>query len=105
MKRDHLLGLVLVLIGVAGIVATGQIPVRTFTDDPGPRLFPYVGCAVLIVSGLGIALAGHRAAAEPGEAALDARAWRRAGALALALIGYALAMWVLGFYPATLVMT
>ena len=107
MKRDHLLGLLLVLIGLAGLVMTAQIPVRTFTDDPGPRLFPYVGCGVLILSGLGIALAGGRGTEGGGEGGppLDAEAWRRLGAMALALIGYALALWVLGFYPATLAMT
>lgn len=107
MKRDHLLGLLLVLIGLAGLLMTAQIPVRTFTDDPGPRLFPTVGFVVLILSGLGIALVGRGGGEDGGEGGppLNARAWRRLAAMALALIGYALAMWVFGFYPATVVMT
>ena len=41
MKNDKHLGLIILALGITGILLTMQIPVKTFTDDPGPRVFPY----------------------------------------------------------------
>lgn len=105
MKRDHVLGTVLVLLGLLGLWMTAQIPVKTFTDDPGPRLFPNLGSIVLIISGCGVALLGRVGPADDGERGLDAAAVRRMLVMAGALVAYTLAMWLVGFYPATWVMT
>ncbi|MBT9386258.1 tripartite tricarboxylate transporter TctB family protein [Pseudooceanicola sp. CBS1P-1] len=99
-RIDQLTSLVLVAVGLIVIAMTSRITYTSFTDDPGPRLFPYLGAAVLILSGLSIFVKACRD--KPGSAIPVDRALMLRGAMLFALMGlYALAMKLVGFYPAT----
>ena len=103
MKNDKQLGLLILAIGIAGILLTMQIPVKTFTDDPGPRVFPYFGSIILVISGLGMLLTAKR---KEGKSVpfLTSEGWKRAGIMTSLFIIYALALRIVGFIVATPIM-
>lgn len=102
MTNDKPLGAGLIAFGIAGIVVTAQINVRTFNDDPGPQLFPMIGFAILILCGLGMLLTKARAEAQP--SAPDPEALGRGVVMAVLMIVYSLGLWLLGYYVTTPVM-
>lgn len=100
MNTDKPLGATLVALGVAGIAVTLQIKVRTFTDDPGPQLFPLMACAILLICGVGLLLVPQPAGG--GEATSTGR-FSRGATMGGLMVFYAFALWLVGFYVATLV--
>ena len=101
MKHDRLLGVIIFTVGIIGILLTMQISVKTFTDDPGPRVFPYFASVILIISGAGIFLTRQAEHKRDGEPFLSKEGWKRAGVMTSLLILYAVALRVLGFYVST----
>ncbi len=101
MNTDKPLGAALVAIGGAGILIAMQISVRTFNNDPGPKLFPIMACTILVICGLGLLF---KRSHEPAPRISGAE-WRRGLAMAGLLVGYAAGLWLVGFYPATLIGT
>lgn len=101
MNTDKPLGAGLIAFGIAGILVTMQISVRTFNDDPGPQLFPILGFAILILCGLGMLLT----AAPPAPPVEDRDAARarfgRGGLMFGLLVLYSVALWLTGYYVAT----
>ncbi len=53
-KQDHLVGGILIALGVAAIVMSLQIPVKGNSTDPGSRLFPMMASILLTVCGVGV---------------------------------------------------
>ncbi|WP_323021529.1 tripartite tricarboxylate transporter TctB family protein [Pararhodobacter sp.] len=98
MNTDRPLGAGLLALGVAGIAVASQITVRTFNDDPGPKLFPIFACAILVICGLGLILTKP---ADEGRK-MDPEAMIRGLTMAGLLLFYALALWLVGFYLASL---
>ncbi len=105
MKHDRLLGVIIFAVGVLGIILTMQIPVKTFTDDPGPRVFPAFASVILMISGIGIFLTKQIEHSKTGEPFLSPDGWKRAGVMTSILILYAVSLRILGFYIATPVFT
>jgi hypothetical protein len=103
MKNDKQLGLIILALGIAGILLTIQIPIKTFTDDPGPRVFPYMGSIILVISGLGLFLTRQKSTGDT-EPFLTREGWKRAGIMTSLFIIYSLALKVVGFYIATPIM-
>lgn len=101
MASDKPLGAGLIAFGIAGIAVTAQISVRTFNDDPGPKLFPMIGFAILILCGLGMLLVSKPHADQPGP---DREAVGRGSLMAGLMILYAVGLWLVGYYIATPVM-
>lgn len=99
MNIDKPLGAALMALGASGIAIASQISVRTFNNDPGPKLFPIMACAILMICGLGLILQRGAEAAKP----IPAEEWRRGGLMAALLVGYALGLWLVGFHVATLI--
>lgn len=54
MKRDHIVGLILFVIGILAVILIQQFPVLEASSDPGPRLFPYIGSVGIILCSIGI---------------------------------------------------
>ena len=98
MNSDKPLGAVLLAIGAGGVIAASQFNVRTFNNDPGPKLFPMLACAILVICGLGLLLR-HAAREQP---AIPSGEWQRGLVMAGLLVGYALGLWLVGFHIATL---
>lgn len=107
MTRDTFLGAFTVLLGVAGAYLTAQVPSSTFTDDPGPHLFPYFACAMLVICGCGIVATGLRRAGAGGraESFMSPVEWARSAILLGVFALYGLALWLVGFHLATPFMT
>lgn len=101
MNSDKPLGTGLIAFGIAGIWATMQITARTFNDDPGPKLFPIIGFAILIICGFGMLLFPKPASEERGSAQERRDEFRRGSIMAALFVLYSLALWLVGFYLAT----
>ena len=97
MNTDRPLGAGLLALGVAGIAIASQISVRTFNDDPGPKLFPIFACTILVICGLGLLLTRPT---EQGRR-MDPAALVRGLTMAGLMLFYALGLWLVGFYVAS----
>lgn len=105
MKKDTILGLVIFVLGLLFLFLTSRIPVKTFTDDPGPRVFPYLGSGILVICGIGIFLFRKKAAeGQDSKPFLTKAGWKRAGIMTSLFIIYAVGLRFLGFHIATPVM-
>jgi len=105
MSKDIYLGISTAAIGIGGAMVTAQVPSSTFTDDPGPHLFPYFACAMLFLCGCGIAVTGLRRANVAAETYLRPAEWGRAAILMAVFALYGIALWLVGFHLATPFMT
>ncbi len=103
MKNNRQLGILILALGIIGVLMTMQIPVQTFTDDPGPRVFPYLGSILLLISGLGLILSPQKQTEKSGPF-LTKEGWIRAAKMTALFILYALALKIIGFYIATPIM-
>ncbi|MFD1796993.1 tripartite tricarboxylate transporter TctB family protein [Paracoccus aurantiacus] len=99
MNTDKPLGAALLVLGAGGVISAAQISVRTFNNDPGPKLFPMMACAILIICGLGLLLRKSNRVTP----AIPATEWRRGLTMAGLLVGYALGLWLVGFHAATFI--
>ena len=98
MNTDRPLGAALLALGAGGIALASQLSVRTFNNDPGPKLFPIFACTILVICGLGLILKR----AEGDTRAMDRETMLRGGAMAAILGFFALALWLIGFHAASL---
>ncbi len=105
MNSDKSLGLGLIVLGIAGIWQTMQIDVFTFSEDPGPKLFPILGFSVLVFCGAGILLFHKRKQIKDGEAKLDLTQQIRGLTISGLLIAYSLGLWLFGYYLTTPILT
>lgn len=101
MNKDRWIGLATFAFGAAALALSLRIPVQTMTEDPGPRLFPIFGSAMLLICGVGIFLQGK---ASGGKPFLTKEGWRRVGAMFVLLIAYGFALRYLGFLIASPIM-
>ena len=105
MKSERIVGAVVLALGITMVILTMQIPVKTFSDDPGPRIFPYLGSFLLVLSGLGILFTKpKKKTAETNKPFLTKEGWKRAGIMTSLFVIYALALKVIGFLIATPIM-
>lgn len=108
MNKDKPLGAGLIAIGIAGIIMAMQISVKTFNDDPGPKLFPIFAFAILIFCGLGMLLVGKPG--QPNDHISDLTAeekhvrFVRGSIMCGLFILFSLGLWLFGFYLTTPVM-
>lgn len=100
-RTDRITSLVLIGLGLIVAGMTSQITYTSFTDDPGPRLFPYFGAAVLILSGIAIFLRAGRSEIAEETIPVDRPQLLRGGLFFALLALYALAMKLFGFYAVT----
>lgn len=99
MNKDRWIGVVTFLVGLGALVLTLMIPVRTMTEDPGPRLFPLFGSGMMILCGIGIFLQARNAG--PKKVFLPKEGWKRVGVMFALLIAYGVGLRILGFLIAS----
>ncbi|PWE27581.1 tripartite tricarboxylate transporter TctB family protein [Pararhodobacter marinus] len=99
MNTERPLGAALLALGAGGIALASQLSVRTFNNDPGPKLFPIFACVILVICGLGLIL--QRPAGD--DRPLEREAVIRGASMAGALVFFAVALWLVGFYVASIV--
>lgn len=98
MNADRPLGAALLAVGTGGIALAMQLSVRTFNNDPGPKLFPIFACVILIICGLGLLV--RRPVGE--VPAINQAEFIRGTTMAALLVFFALGLWLVGFYIASL---
>lgn len=98
MTRDRGTGIVAVLLGIYVFFYTNTIPNPTSAgDSAGPRVFPYITAAILVICGIGLILQKS----EKKNAFLTKRQWARLLLICGAYLGYVLMLWAFGFLIAT----
>lgn len=101
MNTDKPLGAGLIALGVSGIAVTLQISVRTFNNDPGPKLFPMLGFGLLIFCGLGLLFFAKPPAGKPVDPARSREIVQRGAIMSGLMVAYAVGLWQVGYYIAT----
>lgn len=56
MRRDQVTGAISLVLGVLVAIATVQLPASGMRNDVGPKVFPAICAAGLIISGIGLML-------------------------------------------------
>lgn len=91
---DRLVGLICVLLGGGAIWHAQTLHVPFAADPVGPRVFPTIIGAVLVLAGFVLAI-------RPGRVELEFGTWRRALAVLVASLVYPLLLLPIGFISAT----
>ena len=100
LKKDHWVGLLLVILGIAMLLLSMQIPVKNSSTDPGSRLFPVMASILQIVCGAGILISAGKST---DKQFLPAQGWKKLGMAFGVMIAYTLALKYIGFVVSTLV--
>ncbi len=103
MKKDTIIGIGAILVGLFFMFNTGNIKVPSDLVDPGPRLLPYITQILMIICGAGIIFESLKDKTEDKEY-LTKEGWKRLGIIFGILVTYALALSFVGFLVATPIM-
>jgi len=100
MKKDRIVGIISLVLGIAALIGTFQIPVSVniaSSSEPGPRLFPMLASILLVICGIGLLIK------TPGEDTvfLTKEQWKRYGKLFLAFLAYYAGLYLVGFVVST----
>jgi hypothetical protein len=102
-KKDKFIGAVSLLLGIVTLIATYKIkvsPTVASSGEPGPRLFPYIAGAILVLCGIGL-LVQKSAESEP---FLTKEQTKRLWTLFALFILYCVGLNFLGFVISTPIM-
>lgn len=97
-NKDRIGGIIFAVFGCIVTFMTAQIKMPANLSEPGPRLFPYIAGAGMLICGIGMAIT---AAQEKEEPFLTGDGWKRLGVVALALVIYYLGLEWIGFMVST----
>lgn len=98
MKKDHITGIVLIVLGLLVMVFIRQIPTASVNNDVGPRLFPYISSIGIIICGIGIAIQGKKQEVKP---YFTLEEWKRFATIFSIVVLYAILLITLGFLIST----
>lgn len=96
MKKDMVNGIVCAVIGAAAIMIASQLPASNMAGDIGPKVFPYIAGALLVVCGSLQAVMNLKGPKEKTEF-LDKNGWKRLLTLTGVLLVYVVCMKKIGF--------
>ena len=51
LQKDRLLGIIVLLIAAFFAINTSKLGATNFEGDPGPKMFPYMGCIIIAICG------------------------------------------------------
>lgn len=100
MTRDKGVGIFAILLGIAVVVMTLQLPKSNMAGDIGPRVFPFIAAAIIL--GCGILLVIRKSNVE--KPYLEKNEVPRFLAIVGVIVGYVVALWALGFLIPTFAM-
>lgn len=102
MNRTYLMGAVFIVLALWVMWQTSMVPQKLVSNEPGPRLFPYISAAgMIIMSVLSIIVDGRKESEENKEGAapyLDATGWKRLGMIMAECLVFCIAMNGIGFW-------
>jgi len=99
-KRDQIAGTLLVILGIAIAILTGQFNTPMTASYPGPRLMPYIAAFGLVVCGGGIFIISTIKKDEE-KPFLVREGWLKIAITMAILIIYVLAMKYIGYLIST----
>ncbi len=100
LKRDQIIGLGLIVLGVIFGIMTSRFPVAFTPEYPGPKAVPGLAVIGLIVCGLGIFIESTRKQGEE-KAFFGKEGWKKVIISFVVLILYILGMKYLGYMIST----
>lgn len=102
-NRTYVMGVLCLLLAAWIVWQTGQVPTRLVAREPGPRFFPYVSAGgIALFSILSMIFDGRKEAKEGSKPYLDKAGWIRLGVILAETIVFALCMYFLGFWIASM---
>ena len=93
-KKDRLLGIILLLISLFFFYFTMQQETARFEGDPGPKMFPLIGCILTAVCGVLTLVHPEK---KEGKTYLTKEEFRRAAKLFGLYAAFLLLIWGVGF--------
>lgn len=93
-KKDRLLGIILLLISLFFFYFTMQQDAARFEGDPGPKMFPLVGCVITAVCGVLTIVSPSKT---EGKTYLSKEEFKRAAKLFGLYAAFLVLLWGLGF--------
>lgn len=100
MKRDHVTACISLIIGVVVAIATWQIPSSHMSGDVGPKIFPAICAAGLIIPGIGLLI---QKPADNYKENYSRQEIIKLGIISAVVIVYAVLMDLIGFIIPTVV--
>lgn len=107
LNRTYIMGIVFILFAVWVAYQTTLIPEKLVSNEPGPKLFPFISAAgMVIMSVLSMIFDGKKEAEENKHGAapyLDAAGWKRLALIMIECIIFCAAMNFIGFWITSMV--
>lgn len=99
MNRTYIMGIACLIFAAWIAWQTSMIPERLVSNEPGPKLFPYISAAgIAVFAVLSMIFDGTKEAKEGGKPYLDRAGWIRVGIMLAECIVFAAGMYVIGFW-------
>ncbi len=106
-NRTYIMGIVFILLAIWVAYQTSQIPEKLVSNEPGPKLFPYISAAGMVVMAvLSMIFDGRKEAEDNKNGAapyLDAAGWKRLALIMVECIVFCVAMNFIGFWITSMV--
>lgn len=107
LNRTYIMGIVFILFAVWVAYQTTLIPEKLVSNEPGPKLFPFISAAgMVIMSVLSMVFDGKKESEENKHGAapyLDAAGWKRLALIMIECIIFCAAMNFIGFWITSMV--
>lgn len=101
MTKDRCTGLLALILGLWVAVSAYQLPNSKMPGDVGPKAFPYITAALLIICGAGLLITGKKKS----ERTYNREQLKRLGLVLGLLLAYIVAMNLIGFLIPTFIVT
>lgn len=102
LNRTYIMGIVFILLSLWVVFQTTQIPEKLVSNEPGPKLFPYISAfGMIVMAVLSMIFDGKKEAEDNRRGAapyLDAAGWKRLALIMIECIGFCIAMNLIGFW-------
>lgn len=102
LNRTYIMGIVFILLSLWVVFQTTQIPEKLVSNEPGPKLFPYISAfGMIVMAVLSMIFDGKKETEDNRRGAapyLDAAGWKRLALIMIECIGFCIAMNLIGFW-------
>lgn len=102
-NRTYVMGTLGLILAAWIAYQASQVPMRLVANEPGPRFFPYISAAgIAVFSILSMIFDGPKESRNGSKPYLDKAGWIRMGIIIAETIVYAVVMYYLGFWIASM---
>lgn len=103
-NRTYVMGVVIVILAALIAWQTSLIPNRLVTDEPGPKLFPYIAAVGMGVSAiLSMIFDGPKESKEDSKPYMTRAGWLRVALLMVECVLFGLGMSAIGFWLTSMI--